>query len=92
MSSGMMAGINASLFMKNIDEKFVLPTSTLTGALSHYISDINVKHFQPMSANFGIVDQLDRRIRKKEERYHEIALKALDIVDIKKEYLKSFIK
>ncbi len=92
MSSGMMAGINAALYTLMRDERFVLPSKTVTGALSKYISDTGIKNFQPMNANFGIVDQLDRRIRKKEDRYHEVAMLSLEIVNENKLFLKDFIK
>lgn len=92
MSSGMMAGINAALYISGSDKKFILPSTTVSGALSHYVSDSQLKHFQPMNANFGIVDPIDRKIRKKEERYHEIALRSLKIVDESLESIKDFMK
>ena len=92
MSSGMMAGINAALFASGREERWILPTATVTGALAHYISDSRIKDFQPMNANFGIVDPINRKIRKKEERYAEIARKSLDIVDKTIESMKDFIE
>lgn len=92
ISSGMMAGINAALYVLGREERFVLPSSTVIGALSHYISDTHVKHFQPMNANFGIVDPYGQKIRKKEERYGKIALRSLEIVDNMLESIKDFIK
>ncbi|MHB1483128.1 MAG: methylenetetrahydrofolate--tRNA-(uracil(54)-C(5))-methyltransferase (FADH(2)-oxidizing) TrmFO [Saccharofermentanales bacterium] len=81
ISSGMIAGINAALYACGIKEKFVLPTSTMTGALSAYISNRSIKNFQPMNANFGLIDPLDHKVRKKEDRYNEIAAKSLKVID-----------
>ena len=56
-SSGFAAGIAA--FEKiHTGKKFVFPKSTMIGALAHYISDerIGAGRFQPMSANFGIIE------------------------------------
>lgn len=92
MSSGMMAGINASLYLLGNKDKFILPSSTVTGALSHYVSDRQGNQFQPMNANFGIVDPIDRKIRRKEERYHAIAIRSLGIIDETIDSLKDFIK
>lgn len=79
-SSGMIAGINAALFAMGSKERFILPGTTLTGALSGYISDSEIKKFQPMNSNFGIVDSLDKKIRKKDERYRELAIRSLDVI------------
>ena len=79
-SSGLIAGINAALKVK--DEKpFILPKETMTGALAAYISDSTVEDFQPMGANLGILPALSEHIRDKKLRaaaYAERALKALD--------------
>ena len=78
-SSGLIAGINAALKVK--DEKpFILPKETMTGALAAYISDSTVEDFQPMGANLGILPALSEHIRDKKLRaaaYAERALKAL---------------
>jgi len=92
ISSGMVAGINAALHASGSEKRFVLPASTIMGALAHYISGKPMKSFQPMNANFGIVDPIHRKIRKKEERYHEIALRSLSIIDETMESFKDFIK
>ncbi len=59
---------------KTFDEK------TMIGALAKYISSEN-KHFQPMNANFGILPELDRKIKDKKMRYTELADRSLKIVD-----------
>lgn len=85
-SSGMIAGINAALHVLGEKEKFILPSSTMTGALSRYISGSGTKDFQPMNANFGIIDPIEYKIRKKEDRYRETAVRSLKVID---EYKKA---
>ena len=53
---------------------------TSIGALVLYISNNAADKLQPMNANFGIIEGLNERIRKKADRYNKIALRALDIV------------
>ncbi len=79
-SSGMMAGINAARKILG-EEKLVFPPSTCTGALVKYITDRENKKFQPMNANFGIIEWERVKIKNKKERYEYIsslALKALE--------------
>ncbi len=78
-SSGLIAGKSAA--MKILQNKsFELPKSTMMGALAGYISDESVKNFQPMGANFGIIDSLEEKIRDKKERYKKISEKSIEIL------------
>ncbi len=78
-SSGLVAGINASRsFLGKSDVLF--PRTTAIGALSSYISDQNVKDFQPMNVNFGLMEGLGIRIRDKRKKNYEIAQRALQVV------------
>lgn len=81
-SSGMIAGINAARKLMGM-ESVVFPASTCSGALIKYITDRENKKFQPMNANFGIIDWERVKIKNKKERYEYIsslALKALEEV------------
>lgn len=80
-SSGIMAGYNMACELLGYPLA-ELNSKTVTGALASYISNESVTDFQPMNANFGIVEGLDVKIRKKQERYGKIAERALD--EIKK--------
>jgi len=80
ISSGMLAAINACARYKNI-EKIIFPETTMIGALAKYISTEN-KKFQPMNANFGIVPELEERIKDKKIKYGKLADRALE--DLKK--------
>ena len=58
--------------LSDIRDKVVFPKETVIGALADYISTPN-ENFQPMNANFGILPQLEDRIRNKQERYEKLA-------------------
>lgn len=75
IASGLVAGINASQ-----DKQIVFQKETMIGALTNYITTPNNK-FQPMNANFGILPQLEQKIRDKQERYEELAKRALQVLD-----------
>ncbi len=80
-ASGILAGINA--VRRTAGEKpFLLPETTMTGALCHYAAFGGKGPFQPMGANFGILPPLPAPIRDKRERYAALAERAL--ADLKK--------
>ncbi len=84
-ASGLLAAIHIA------DEILKRPTHvfddrTMCGALQTHIST-KVKDFQPMNANFGILQSLPERIRDKKERYRALAERALELV--KKQHEKS---
>ncbi len=54
-ASGILAGINAArLYFKQ--PLLVAPLNTMLGSLCHYISHASEKKFQPMNANYGILN------------------------------------
>lgn len=57
--------------------KIVFPENTMIGALSKYISTPNEK-FQPMNANFGIIPELEEKIRDKKLKYGKLADRAIE--------------
>ncbi len=61
-SSGFVAGVNAARYAKG-EELIDFPNITAIGALAHYISDKNVVNFQPMNANFGLVANLEQKVK-----------------------------
>ena len=75
-SSGLLAGINCAKAVLG-EEPFVLPDYTMTGALAGYISDVNIKNFQPMGANIGILPSLDVNIRDKQLKAQAMADRSL---------------
>jgi len=81
ISSGLVAGINAANKYLN-EDKVVFDKKTMIGVLADYISTPNEK-FQPMNANFGILPELDVKIRDKKERYEELSKRSLSIIKCK---------
>ena len=53
-ASGIVAAINAVRLIKN-EEPVTLPIDTVIGALLNYICTAQVKSFQPMNSNYGIL-------------------------------------
>jgi len=81
-SSGILAGYNLARIIKG--KKMLEPDNkTVIGALPLYISSASESNFQPMNANFGIVADLDERIRKKVDRYAKVAQRALEVIENK---------
>ena len=75
ISSGMLAALNA-VAKFNGEEKVKFPNTTVIGALAKYISTENEK-FQPMNANFGILPELDEKIKDKKLKYQKMADRSL---------------
>ena len=80
ISSGLVAGINAVKKYKN-ESKIEFNERTMIGALAKYISTENEK-FQPMNANFGIVPELNEKIRDKKLRYEKLADRAINLIKL----------
>ncbi len=92
ISSGLVAGINATINYKNLinsknrDNEYITTNIrkdykfseyTVIGALAKYISTPN-SNFQPMNANFGILPQLEGdKIKDKKIRYNKMAQRSL---------------
>ena len=49
----------------------------MLGALYRYLREADPRHFQPMNANFGLVDPLGEEIRDKARKRAMIAERAL---------------
>ncbi len=79
ISSGIVAGINA-VAKFNGKEKVKFNECTMIGALAKYISTEN-ERFQPMNANFGILPQLEEKIKDKKMKYQKLADKSLQILE-----------
>lgn len=80
IATGLLAGINAAHLLQN-KSLITLPQETMLGALCHYVTHADLKDFQPMKANFGILPPLDmdKKIGKRErgQMYAERASKSL---------------
>jgi methylenetetrahydrofolate--tRNA-(uracil-5-)-methyltransferase len=67
IATGLLAGVNASRRLQG-RPVMELPVTTLTGALCRYISSAEMKDFQPMKANYGILPELEHRPPGRKER------------------------
>ena len=56
LGTGLLAGINLARRLEGKEAR-VPPPTTMIGALYRYLADADPKHFQPMNANFGLVEQ-----------------------------------
>lgn len=86
-SSGLIAGINAARLAMG-KAPLVFPEESCHGALCHYITTSEAKHFQPMNVNFGILPELPqmldargKRIKDKKLKKARLAERALAAID-----------
>ena len=75
-ATGILAGIDIARERAG-KEPVDLPDTTMLGALTRYVSDESVTDFQPMGSNMGILPELPQKIRDKQERYQQIAERAM---------------
>jgi methylenetetrahydrofolate--tRNA-(uracil-5-)-methyltransferase len=74
LGTGLLAGINLARRLRGLDAA-VPPPTTMLGGLYRYLRDADPAHFQPMNANFGLLDPLpeakprgrDAKDRKKQQ-------------------------
>jgi len=75
-ATGLLAGVNMARMLDG-DSPVVPPPTTMLGALYRYMREADPAHFQPMNANFGLVDDLPTKIRDKRKKRELIAERAL---------------
>lgn len=80
IATGLLAGTNAANCQQD-KPMWDLPKTTMSGALTHYITHTEPKDFQPMKANFGLMPPLVPRVRKKRERQAAYSRRALADLD-----------
>ena len=78
-SSGMVAGISLARQMRGM-EPVDFSGLTAIGALGRHVAQAT-GDFQPMNANFGLIDSYPKKIRNKQERYGAISARALDYIE-----------
>lgn len=79
-SSGILAGLNMAKMIHE-EELFEPNAKTAIGALPLYITNEGIEKLQPMNANFGIIEGLEKRVKgKKTERYRLIAERSLELL------------
>jgi len=60
LGSGLLAGINLARQLAGHPAE-VPPATTMLGGLYRYLRETDPAHFQPMNANFGLLEPLDNR-------------------------------
>ena len=78
-ATGLLAAINLDRMLRG-ESPVIPPPTTMLGALYRYLREADPKHFQPMNANFGLLDELPdppRDKAKKKALYAERALRDL---------------
>ncbi len=76
-ASGLYAALNM-IRLLNEQPLIAAHTTTMMGAMAHYISHANPKHFVVMNANFGLVDRSP--YQKHKDRNERFAHAALEII------------
>jgi methylenetetrahydrofolate--tRNA-(uracil-5-)-methyltransferase len=83
IATGLLAGTNAARLLRG-EEPITLPQTSMLGALCHYITHADLRDFQPMKANFGILPPLESasKVGKRErgKAYAERAMEDLTFV------------
>jgi methylenetetrahydrofolate--tRNA-(uracil-5-)-methyltransferase len=78
-ASGLVAGINAARLARG-EECLVFPQLSTLGSMAYYITTADPDHFQPMNANFGLLPNLEKKIRNKKEKNEALAERALESI------------
>ena len=87
--SGLVAGLNAARLLLG-EEPIEFSRRTMIGAMANYVSEGGTSAFQPMNANFGIVEALPERVKGgKVARYEVYAARALNEID---EYVECYFR
>ncbi len=80
-ASGIVAAINMDRYVQGLT-LISFPKTTIMGSMAYYICNANSDDFQPMNANFGIVEELNFKHKKKERKglYAKRALEDIEKV------------
>ena len=81
IATGLLTGINAAKTIRS-EQPVTLPSTTMLGALCNYITHCDIKEFQPMKSNLGILPPLGNTGRSgKRERAKAYAERARNDLD-----------
>jgi methylenetetrahydrofolate--tRNA-(uracil-5-)-methyltransferase len=67
IATGLLAGMNMARYLHG-QPLVTLPQTTMLGALCAYITSADLKDFQPMKSNYGILPPLPQRPQGRKER------------------------
>ncbi len=80
-ATGILAGINLARLLAG-DAPVVPPPTTMLGALYRYVHSADPAHFQPMNANLGLLEPLERVVKDKQKKREQLVERALRDIDI----------
>jgi methylenetetrahydrofolate--tRNA-(uracil-5-)-methyltransferase len=75
-ATGLLAAINIDRLVRG-SEPTLPPPTTMLGGLMRYLREADPRNFQPMNANFGLLEPLPDPVRGKRERRTRLAERAL---------------
>jgi len=75
-ASGLVAGIGLACQLRGTPEPD-FTGKTILGALAAYVCAPN-RNFQPMNANFGLLESLGERVKGKKQRYERLSERSLE--------------
>ena len=84
IASGLYCAINVAKMLEKQD-LISFSANTIIGGLYNYLENANIENFQPINANFGVLNPID--IRDKQQRYIEYRLRSLEEIDKIKEMI-----
>jgi methylenetetrahydrofolate--tRNA-(uracil-5-)-methyltransferase len=71
LGTGLLAGLNLARRLRGYPA-IVPPPTTMLGALYRYLRDADPRHFQPMNANFGLLEPLEITGRISKDRKKQL--------------------
>lgn len=80
-ASGLMVAYNIVCRLKG--KKIEFTEDTMLGSLAKHVATEN-KDYQPMNANFGIIQKLDKKVKDKKLKYEMYAKRALNSIEVQK--------
>lgn len=86
IATGLLAGMNAARLLQDLP-LLTLPRTTMLGALCYYITHAELKDFQPMKASFGLLPELQEKIKDKRQRAAAYAQRAIQDLE---QYLQQY--
>jgi methylenetetrahydrofolate--tRNA-(uracil-5-)-methyltransferase len=79
-ASGLIAGLGAARRARG-EEPVALPPDTALGALGRYIARSDPTNYQPTNISFGLLPELEHRVRDKARRRLALSARALDSLE-----------
>lgn len=71
LGTGLLAGINLARQLRG-EAPAVPPPTTMLGGLLRYLRDADPEHFQPMNANFGLLDPVEGPVKKADRKARQV--------------------